>query len=98
MPVAKAGALETLKKTLASPGSNPDDERGVGGDESVPEALSKNIFSNYVPSCSAITRGVVHPGWHPVFELRMLPEPNQDVDLIVLLSLQLCTVTLLTLH
>lgn len=58
----KAAALETLKKTLAAPQSNPDDERGVGGDESVSEAVSKNIFASYKPSCSAVDRGIVHPG------------------------------------
>ncbi|KAK9798140.1 hypothetical protein WJX73_007295 [Symbiochloris irregularis] len=58
----KSTALETLKKTLAVPQSNPEDERGVGGDESVSEAVSKNVFASYKPSCSAIDRGIIHPG------------------------------------
>ena len=60
--MSKARALETLKKTLAGPETSADDERGVGGDESVSEALSKAVFSSYTPSCTAVNRGIPHPG------------------------------------
>jgi hypothetical protein len=42
-----ASALEALKEVLKQPAQN-EDERGVGGDESVSEALSKEIFAQYV--------------------------------------------------
>lgn len=59
----RAGAkLDALKKTLGGSEPNADDERGVGGDETVSEALSKNIFSVYHSSCSAVNRGIPHPG------------------------------------
>ena len=61
----KTRALETLKKTLGAQEGAADDERGVGGDESVSEALSKDIFSNYRTTCTAIDRGIPHPGGCP---------------------------------
>lgn len=36
------------------------DERGVGGDESFSESLSKDVFSTY--KCRSIQRGIEHPG------------------------------------
>lgn len=59
--MSKARALDKLKKTFENQ-EGADDERGVGGDESVSEALSKNIFSSYTTSCTAIDRGIAHPG------------------------------------
>lgn len=42
-----ASALEALKAVYKAKPEN-EDESGVGGDESVSEALSKEVFSNYV--------------------------------------------------
>ena len=39
-------ALQALKEVLKQPAQN-EDERGVGGDESVSEALSKEVFAEY---------------------------------------------------
>jgi hypothetical protein len=36
------------------------DERGVGGDESFSESLSKDVFSTY--KCRSIKHGIEHPG------------------------------------
>ena len=36
------------------------DERGVGGDESFSESLSKDVFSTY--KCRSIQHGIEHPG------------------------------------
>ena len=38
-------ALQTLKAKVPH---EADDVTGVGGDESISEALSKNVFSSYV--------------------------------------------------
>ncbi|KAK9814268.1 hypothetical protein WJX72_003136 [[Myrmecia] bisecta] len=55
-----AAALESLKSLYKSQETSEDD-RGVGGDESVSEALSKEVFSTY--QCRSIgDRGVPHPG------------------------------------
>ena len=48
MADARARALEALKAVYTQPKPEQEDERGVGGDESVSEALSKEIFSQYV--------------------------------------------------
>ncbi|KAK9915021.1 hypothetical protein WJX75_003704 [Coccomyxa subellipsoidea] len=54
-----ATALEALK-AVYKPKPENEDESGVGGDESVSEALSKEVFSTYV--CRTIDRGIPHPG------------------------------------
>jgi hypothetical protein len=36
------------------------DERGVGGDESFSESLSKDVFATY--QCRSVRRGIEHPG------------------------------------
>lgn len=41
-----ASALEALK-AVYKPRTDKEDESGVGGDESVSEALSKDIFTVY---------------------------------------------------
>lgn len=45
---ARAKALEALKTVYNQARPQQEDERGVGGDETVSEALSKEIFSQYV--------------------------------------------------
>ena len=57
MSQAKQAALQNLK---AKAPHEADDVTGVGGDETVSEALSKNVFSSYV--CTSIQKGVPHPG------------------------------------
>ena len=57
MSQAKPAALQNLK---AKAPHEADDVTGVGGDETVSEALSKNVFSSYI--CTSINRGVPHPG------------------------------------
>lgn len=42
-----ASQLEALKEGLRLPRPENEDERGVGGDESVSEALSKLVFATY---------------------------------------------------
>ncbi len=51
-----ASALEALK-AVYKPKPENEDESGVGGDESVSEALSKEVFSTYV------CRQVPDPSW-----------------------------------
>lgn len=48
MADVRARALEALKAVYTQPKPEQEDERGVGGDETVSEALSKEIFSQYV--------------------------------------------------
>lgn len=48
MTDVRAKALEALKAVYAQPKPQQEEERGVGGDETVSEALSKEIFSQYV--------------------------------------------------
>lgn len=57
MSQAKQAALQNLK---AKAPHEADDVTGVGGDESVSEALSKHVFSSYI--CTSIQKGVPHPG------------------------------------
>lgn len=45
--------------TQAPPPPN-EDERGVGGDETFSESLSKDVFATY--KCRSIQRGIEHPG------------------------------------
>lgn len=51
---------EALQNLKAKVPHEADDLTGVGGDETVSEALSKNVFSSYV--CTSVNRGVPHPG------------------------------------
>ena len=51
---------EALQNLKAKGPHEADDVTGVGGDETVSEALSKNVFSSYV--CTSVSRGVPHPG------------------------------------
>ncbi|DBA97285.1 hypothetical protein WJX77_012218 [Trebouxia sp. C0004] len=51
---------EALQNLKAKVPHEADDVTGVGGDESVSEALSKNVFSSYV--CTSVKIGVPHPG------------------------------------
>ena len=51
---------EALQNLKAKAPHEADDVTGVGGDETVSEALSKNVFSSYV--CTSVSRGVPHPG------------------------------------
>ena len=51
---------EALQNLKAKAPHEADDVTGVGGDESVSEALSKNVFSSYV--CTSVKNGVPHPG------------------------------------
>ncbi len=51
---------EALQNLKAKAPHEADDVTGVGGDESVSEALSKNVFSSYV--CTSVRTGVPHPG------------------------------------
>lgn len=51
---------EALQNLKAKAPHEADDVTGVGGDESVSEALSKNVFSSYV--CTSVRNGVPHPG------------------------------------
>jgi hypothetical protein len=51
---------EALQNLKAKVPHEADDVTGVGGDESVSEALSKNVFSSYV--CTSVRNGVPHPG------------------------------------
>ena len=51
---------EALQNLKAKAPHEADDVTGVGGDETVSEALSKNVFSSYV--CTSVDRGVPHPG------------------------------------
>ncbi len=51
---------EALQNLKAKVPHEADDVTGVGGDESVSEALSKNVFSSYV--CTSVKNGVPHPG------------------------------------
>ena len=48
MADARTSALEALKAVYKQANPQQEDERGVGGDETVSEALSKEIFSQYV--------------------------------------------------
>lgn len=57
---ATAGALENLKDKQAQTLKEQEDTSGVGGDETVSEALSKMVFSSYV--CRSVARGKPHPG------------------------------------
>lgn len=51
---------EALQNLKAKAPHEADDVTGVGGDETVSEALSKNVFSSYV--CTSVSRGIPHPG------------------------------------
>lgn len=51
---------EALQNLKAKAPHEADDVTGVGGDETVSEALSKNVFSSYV--CTSVKTGVPHPG------------------------------------
>ena len=51
---------EALQNLKAKVPNEADDVTGVGGDESVSEALSQNVFSSYV--CTSVQKGVPHPG------------------------------------
>ena len=53
-------SYEALQNLKAKAPHEADDVTGVGGDESVSEALSKNVFSSYV--CTSVRNGVPHPG------------------------------------
>ena len=57
--MASGGRLAALQQLERVPRG---DEQDVGGDESVSEALSKQVFSQYRASSKAIDRGVPHPG------------------------------------
>jgi len=59
MADARARALEALKAVYNQPKPQQEDERGVGGDETVSEALSKEIFSSYVCRCGGIPNIVI---------------------------------------
>ena len=51
---------DALKKVDAKSESANEDNRGVGGDESVSELLSRDIFSEY--RSRSVFRGRTHPG------------------------------------
>ena len=51
---------DALKKVDAKSESANEDNRGVGGDESVSELLSRDIFSEY--RSRSVSRGRTHPG------------------------------------
>ena len=51
---------DALKKVDAKSETANEDNRGVGGDESVSELLSRDIFSEY--RSRSISRGCTHPG------------------------------------
>ncbi len=51
---------DALKKVDAKSETAYEDNRGVGGDESVSELLSRDIFSEY--RSRSISRGCTHPG------------------------------------
>lgn len=57
--MSKRAALKALQDV---PGQPTEDDRTVGGDESVSEALSKQVFTAFKSSSSAIDRGLPHPG------------------------------------
>ena len=59
MASSRQAALQNLATGQAATG---DDDRTVGGDETVSEALSKEVFSQYKASSQAIDRGIPHPG------------------------------------
>jgi hypothetical protein len=56
--VIQYSAASTLP--FLSPVTVAQDERGVGGDESFSESLSKDVFSTY--KCRSIKHGIEHPG------------------------------------
>ena len=51
---------DALKRVDAQSESANEDNRGVGGDESVSELLSRDIFSDY--RSRSVSRGRTHPG------------------------------------
>ena len=55
--MSKRAALKALQDVPAT-----EDDRTVGGDESVSEALSKQVFTSFKSSSRAIDRGLPHPG------------------------------------
>ena len=64
MADVRARAFEALKAVYNQPKPEQEDERGVGGDETVSEALSKEIFSQYVCRCdSAHDVVLIAPCW-----------------------------------
>jgi len=68
---------QAVKQALKPRADVDEDERGVGGDESVSEALSKEVFSTY--TCRTITHPASHPHPGDIAEATSLRYFDQEV-------------------